>query len=100
VTIGWSARRLQSTLRRHIDGQQVIVVSNREPCVHELEPDGSVIARHPISGLVTALDPVLRAREARGSRTARARPIAQLSIATIGCASATTMAAIRCGASG
>ena len=59
--MGWSARWLQSTLRRHIDGQQVIVVSNREPCVHELEPDGSITTRHPISGLVTALDPVLRA---------------------------------------
>jgi len=44
-----------------LDGQQVIVVSNREPCVHELEPDGSIATRHPISGLVTALDPVLRA---------------------------------------
>jgi trehalose 6-phosphate synthase len=48
-------------LSRHFDGQQVIVVANREPCVHELEADGTIAARHPISGLVTALDPVLRA---------------------------------------
>ena len=61
MTIGWSARWLQSTLRRHCGGQQVIVVSNREPCVHELEADGTVSVRHPISGLVTALDPILRA---------------------------------------
>jgi trehalose 6-phosphate synthase len=61
VTIGWNARWLQGTLRKHFDGQQVIVVSNREPCVHELVSDGSIVAKHPTSGLVTALDPVLRA---------------------------------------
>jgi trehalose 6-phosphate synthase len=61
VTIGFSARWLQCTLRRHFDGQQVIIVSNREPCVHELEAGGSIVTRHPISGLVTALDPILRA---------------------------------------
>jgi trehalose 6-phosphate synthase len=61
VTSLRTARWLQSIVRRHLDGQQVIVVSNREPCVHELEPDGSIATRHPISGLVTALDPVLRA---------------------------------------
>ena len=61
MTIGFSARWLQSTLRRHFDGQQIIVVSNREPCVHDLEPDGTIATRHPISGLVTALDPILRA---------------------------------------
>ena len=61
MTTVWTAGWLKSALRRHFDGQQVIVVANREPCVHELEPDGSITARHPISGLVTALDPVLRA---------------------------------------
>ena len=57
----WTAGWLRSALQRHFDGRQVIVVANREPCVHELEADGSITARHPISGLVTALDPVLRA---------------------------------------
>ena len=37
------------------------MVSNREPCVHDLHDDGTVSVRHPISGLVTALDPVVRA---------------------------------------
>ena len=59
--MGWTARRLRGTLGRHFDGQQVIVVSNREPCVHEIDADGTIVARHPTSGLVTALDPVLRA---------------------------------------
>ncbi|HET7697023.1 MAG TPA: trehalose-6-phosphate synthase [Vicinamibacterales bacterium] len=57
----WNPRWLKTALRKHFDGQQLIVVANREPCVHELEPDGSIAVRHPISGLVTALDPVLRA---------------------------------------
>ena len=57
----WTAEWLRNALRRHFNGQQVIVVANREPCSHELEADGSITARHPISGLVTALDPVLRA---------------------------------------
>ena len=65
---------LKSALHRHFDGQQVIVVANREPCVHDLAPDGSIVTRHPISGLVTALDPVLRATGgtwiAHGSGTA------------------------------
>jgi trehalose 6-phosphate synthase len=61
VTIAWSAQGLQSTLRKHLDGRQVIVVSNREPCVHEIGGDGAVVPKHPISGLVTALDPVVRA---------------------------------------
>jgi trehalose 6-phosphate synthase len=61
VSMGWSARWLQSSLRRQFAGERVIVVSNREPCVHHLAPDGSIVERQPVSGLVTALDPVLRA---------------------------------------
>jgi trehalose 6-phosphate synthase len=59
--MGWSAHWLQSTLRRQFAGERVIVVSNRQPCVHDLASDGSIVERHPVSGLVTALDPVLRA---------------------------------------
>jgi trehalose 6-phosphate synthase len=58
--MGWNARWLQNILRRRFAGDQVVVVSNREPCVHDLAADGSVVERHPASGLVTALDPVLR----------------------------------------
>jgi trehalose-6-phosphate synthase len=38
----------------------VIVVSNREPYIHEHERDGIVVKR-PASGLVTAVEPVMRA---------------------------------------
>ena len=59
--MGYGARWLQSMVQRHLAGERVIVVSNREPCLHDAAPDGSIVARHPISGLVTALDPVLLA---------------------------------------
>jgi trehalose 6-phosphate synthase len=38
----------------------VIVVSNREPYIHE-RTDGGIIVKRPASGLVTAVEPVMRA---------------------------------------
>lgn len=57
----WSAERLQALLRTQLRGDQVIVVSNREPYIHERQEDGSVVVRRPASGLVTAVEPVMRA---------------------------------------
>src|SRR6478736_10213396 len=57
----WSATRLQSLLRTQLSGDQVIVVSNREPYIHDRGPGGEVIVRRPASGLVTAVEPVMRA---------------------------------------
>ncbi len=56
----WSAERLQTLLRTQLRGDQVIVVSNREPYMHEMK-EGRLAVRRPASGLVTALEPVLRA---------------------------------------
>ena len=42
-------------------GDQVIVVSNREPYIHERSDDGSIVVKRPASGLVTAVEPVMRA---------------------------------------
>jgi trehalose 6-phosphate synthase len=61
VASGRTIRPLPPAPGRLLGGQQLIVVSNREPCVHELAPDGTIAMRRPTSGLVTALDPVLRA---------------------------------------
>ncbi|NUO73022.1 MAG: trehalose-6-phosphate synthase, partial [Frateuria sp.] len=58
---GWDATRLQSLLRSQLRGDQVIVVSNREPYIHERGEDGRVFVRRPASGLVTAVEPVMRA---------------------------------------
>ncbi|MEQ1868526.1 MAG: trehalose-6-phosphate synthase [Vicinamibacterales bacterium] len=57
----WTAGRLRETLRSTLKGDRVVVLANREPVIHERTPTGEVIIRHPASGLVTALEPVMRA---------------------------------------
>ena len=57
----WNAERLRSLLRTQLRGDEVIVVSNREPYIHDFAADGSVVVRRPASGLVTAIEPVMRA---------------------------------------
>jgi trehalose 6-phosphate synthase len=56
----WTPERLRSLLQRQMRGEQVIVVSNREPYVHELV-EGRLKVNRPAGGLVTALEPVMRA---------------------------------------
>jgi trehalose-6-phosphate synthase len=56
----WTAERLRTLLRTQLSGDQVIVVSNREPYIHERGP-GGVVVKRPASGLVTAVEPVMRA---------------------------------------
>ena len=56
----WDPERLRALLRTQLQGDQVIVVSNREPYIHENGANGVVI-RRPASGLVTAVEPVMRA---------------------------------------
>jgi alpha,alpha-trehalose-phosphate synthase [UDP-forming] len=57
----WSADRLHTLLMTQLRGDQVIVVSNREPYIHEHAKDGHIIVKRPASGLVTAVEPVMRA---------------------------------------
>jgi trehalose-6-phosphate synthase len=56
----WTAERLRQLLRTQLSGDQVIVVSNREPYIHERSAAGIQVKR-PASGLVTAVEPVMRA---------------------------------------
>jgi trehalose-6-phosphate synthase len=56
----WTPQRLQALLRTQLSGDQVIVVSNREPYIHDLR-GGHIVVRRPASGLVTAVEPVMRA---------------------------------------
>jgi trehalose 6-phosphate synthase len=55
----WDQEALRATLRRELHGNDVIVVSNREPYVHVRTPSGIHLQR-PASGLVTAIEPVMR----------------------------------------
>lgn len=57
----WNPQRLKLTLQRHLHGERLIVVANREPYIHDRAPDGSIRVLHPASGLVSALEPVMRA---------------------------------------
>ncbi len=56
----WDQEALRATLRSELHGNDVIVVSNREPYIHVRTDEGIRIQR-PASGLVTALEPVMRA---------------------------------------
>jgi trehalose 6-phosphate synthase len=60
ATEGWSAQRLRSVLQSQYADDEIIVVSNRQPYSHERR-DGRIVVAQPASGLVTALEPVLRA---------------------------------------
>ncbi|HEY3740654.1 MAG TPA: trehalose-6-phosphate synthase [Bryobacteraceae bacterium] len=57
----WNADRLRQILNRYLRGEKIAIVANREPYVHQFTPDGSIEVQHPASGLVTALEPVMRA---------------------------------------
>jgi trehalose 6-phosphate synthase len=56
----WTPERLRALLHHQLRGDDVIVVSNREPYLHEATDKG-IVVRQPASGLVTALEPVMRA---------------------------------------
>jgi trehalose 6-phosphate synthase len=58
--LAWTPESLRGLLHSELRGQEVIVVSNREPYIHV--HDGShVVVQRPASGLVTALEPIMRA---------------------------------------
>src|SRR5687767_14913720 len=58
--ITWGPEALKAILHGELRGDQVIVVSNREPYIHSRTEAGISVGR-PASGLVTALEPVMRA---------------------------------------
>jgi len=70
----WTAQRLKQTLNRHLHGEKIVILANREPYIHQLAENGRIEVQHPASGLVTALEPVMRACSgvwvAHGSGTA------------------------------
>ncbi|MFI4902348.1 MAG: trehalose-6-phosphate synthase [Burkholderiales bacterium] len=58
--LAWTPTTLRSILRGDMQGNNVIVVSNREPYMH-IHRGGRIDVLRPASGLVTALEPVMRA---------------------------------------
>jgi len=58
----WTPARLKQTLLKHLRGERIVLLANREPYVHQFKKDSQEIeVIHPASGLVTALEPVMRA---------------------------------------
>ena len=56
----WTRERLRAHALSALSGDTLVVVSNREPYMHQLQ-DGRPRLVRPASGLVTGLDPVLQA---------------------------------------
>lgn len=55
----WTAQRLKEQMSAELDGKKLVLVSNREPYIHEKDGSG-IRCVVPAGGLVTALDPVMR----------------------------------------
>ncbi len=58
--LAWTPQTLRAILRTDLPEQEVLVVSNREPYIHVRRGD-SVALWRPASGLVTAMEPIMRA---------------------------------------
>ncbi len=71
--VTWTPEALRGILHSELSGEDVIVVSNREPYIHQRRGERIDVQR-PASGLVTALEPIMRACSgtwiAHGSGTA------------------------------
>ncbi|MDG4886641.1 MAG: trehalose-6-phosphate synthase [Mesorhizobium sp.] len=59
--VTWSPETLRKILAEDLPDAQVIVVSNREPYIHNEDENGDVELVVPASGLVSALEPITRA---------------------------------------
>lgn len=58
--ISWTPEALKEILHRELAGEDVLVVSNREPYIHVRRHD-EIDVQLPASGVVTALEPIMRA---------------------------------------
>ncbi len=57
----WTKDALHEMVRTRLQGYQFIVVANREPFTHRYTADRQIECIRPASGMVSALDPILRA---------------------------------------
>lgn len=58
--VSWSPRALKEILNNELSGDEVLIVSNREPYIHVRRGE-KIEIQFPASGLVTALEPIMRA---------------------------------------
>ncbi len=57
----WTPQALQQVVHDHLDSAHVIIVSNREPYIHNFDANHQPVVSVPASGMVTALEPIVRA---------------------------------------
>ena len=57
----WTPQALRQVVDTQLKSGQVLVVSNREPYIHNRNAEGIVTVQVPASGMVTALEPIVRA---------------------------------------
>jgi trehalose 6-phosphate synthase len=57
----WTRKALHDLIESKLRDYRFVVVSNREPYVHRYTSDGKIECIHPASGMVSAIDPILRA---------------------------------------
>jgi trehalose 6-phosphate synthase len=57
----WTPQALQQVARDQLESCPIIVVSNREPYIHGLDAKGHPVVQVPASGMVTAIEPIMRA---------------------------------------
>ena len=58
--MSWKPATLKTILHDHLAGDEVLIVSNREPYIHNRHEE-QVEVQVPASGVVTALEPIMRA---------------------------------------
>ena len=58
--MSWTPTTLKAILHDHLAGEEVLIVSNREPYIHNWAGE-QIKVQVPASGVVTALEPVMRA---------------------------------------
>jgi len=58
--ITWTSASLKAILHEYLAGEDILIVSNRQPYIHNRR-DQTIETQVPASGLVSALEPVMRA---------------------------------------
>ena len=60
-TFKWDKDSLYQLVQAKLGDYLFLIVSNREPYIHNLSDTGEITCNRPVSGLTEALDPVMRA---------------------------------------
>jgi trehalose 6-phosphate synthase len=57
----WTPQALQEVVHTQLRSCPMLVVSNREPYIHNVDDAGRTVVQVPASGMVTAIEPIMRA---------------------------------------